>query len=267
MPKRESRRGVLVHASTQPSAYKSKPPVNFPYPVQEDKLSGCQASFVMVDNNAHPLYTKLTLEVNDYPGLLRIVAWVLNGLGVRVEHGLLKTESDSSTANDIFWLTNFQGRKLSDSSARNLSERLQDFVVVCAPQTEQQNSQKQEWTYGNIQISNAAHPQYTQIVVRGEPNSSKPGFLLEVASVLSSIGAQIHEAVILGGPDSPVTTEESATEHDYSLGRYFRFWLTDFTGQKMDSSRVSALIFTLDLVRGQGHMPIVAPNMDAFLGN
>jgi UTP:GlnB (protein PII) uridylyltransferase len=50
-------------------------------------------------------------QVADYPGLLRVIAWMLNGLGMRVHNACLKTTSDG-IAEDSFWLTDYAGRKV-----------------------------------------------------------------------------------------------------------------------------------------------------------
>lgn len=44
------------------------------------------AGEITVDNEANPNFTVMSLEMKDYPGLLRVVAWVLNGLSLLVEN-------------------------------------------------------------------------------------------------------------------------------------------------------------------------------------
>jgi hypothetical protein len=41
--------------------------------------SQCFINEIAIDNKTFPSYTKLHLEAPEYPGLLRVVSWVLNG--------------------------------------------------------------------------------------------------------------------------------------------------------------------------------------------
>ena len=41
---------------------------------------------VTLDNEAHEQFTLMKVEVKDYPGLLRVIAWVLNGLQLVVQN-------------------------------------------------------------------------------------------------------------------------------------------------------------------------------------
>ena len=52
--------------------------------------AGCiLPALVSASNDADPKATKVNVSVQDFPGLLRIVAWVLNGLELRVERATL----------------------------------------------------------------------------------------------------------------------------------------------------------------------------------
>lgn len=51
----------------------------------------------------------------------------------------------------------------------------------------------QEWRAGPYEVSNAAHPTYTQLTIRGEPTNSKPGYVLELSSALAAIGATVQQ--------------------------------------------------------------------------
>ncbi|KXZ49251.1 hypothetical protein GPECTOR_22g843 [Gonium pectorale] len=216
----------------------------------------------MVDNKAHPEYTVITVQAPDTPGLVRVLSWVLNGMSVRVQHGQLHT-SPEGVAQDTFWVTDFKGRKLKDSSADSLGSRLEDFLIVCG--TNPTENQK-EWHCGPIEVSNAVDPGLTQVVIRGEPYSHKPGFLLELATALTGVGASIVEGAIQGGPNAPEPAVAVAEPgYDFKAGRYFKFMLKGPTGGQMDADRVASLIFTLRLLQGKATMPTVAPNMDAFL--
>lgn len=76
-----------------------------------DELAGglCIAPSVSVDNSS-PDFTEVTVEAVDYPGLLRVIAWVMNGLGLRVHSA--KLHSSDAVAVDKFWLTTVKGQKV-----------------------------------------------------------------------------------------------------------------------------------------------------------
>lgn len=46
----------------------------------------CMPGEVLLDNESHQEFTILRVEVKDYPGLLRVCAWVLNGLQLTVQN-------------------------------------------------------------------------------------------------------------------------------------------------------------------------------------
>ena len=46
----------------------------------------CMPGEVLLDNESHEQFTILRVEVKDYPGLLRVIAWVLNGLQLTVQN-------------------------------------------------------------------------------------------------------------------------------------------------------------------------------------
>lgn len=247
-----------------------------PYQMTLSDEDECSPSFVLVDNSAHPKWTRLSVDVADTPGLLRTISWVLNGMGVRVQSATLLTHKKN--AQDVFWLTTWSGHKLTDSQATLLAERVQDFVIVC----ETRRVLPQEWECRNLRVSNSEHPAWTVLTIEGEPE--RQGFLLELASVLSGTGVQIQEAHIqsapldeddMGGaaatPDSlagkppkrPVAV--APPDYGFSQGRYFKFLLSDEAGAKLDASRVGALLFTYDVFTDKRHMPLVAPNMDTYM--
>lgn len=247
MPLRPASRRLLVRYAADQAADEEVELV-------DEEAGLCVIPVVSVNNAPDLKYTELRIEVADYPGLLRVISWVLNGMGMRVHNAVLKTTEDG-IAEDTFWLTDYSGRKLSDRSAETLAERLQDYVYTCTPRTVSKTAL--EYTCGDIFISNAKHPKFTQVTIKGEPD--RPGFLLEIASVISGIGLEIAEAEIKG--------EGGEELYDYKRGRLFRFWVTDNTQNKLDFSRISALVYTLNLIMGHGSAPTTPPNLDILTVN
>jgi len=177
--------------------------------------------------------------VDDYPGLLRVISWVLNGLGMRVQRAHLRT-TEQSTAHDEFWLTDLRGAKLSGEAAAAVAERVTDFVQRCGPSAAADAAL--DFVCGNISVSNGAHARYTLVTVAGEP--ARHGFLLEIVSAVSGVGLTIKEAVIESaapGPSSapPVGSAAaaaaavSAAAAAGTFNRVFKFWVTDAKGAKL----------------------------------
>ncbi|KAL0033670.1 hypothetical protein WJX79_011130 [Trebouxia sp. C0005] len=83
----------------------------------------CMPGEVSLDNESHKDFTILRVEVKDYPGLLRVIAWVINGLELVVQNARLKTQKDG-IANNTFWITTDGGRKLDLKRAELVAERL-----------------------------------------------------------------------------------------------------------------------------------------------
>jgi hypothetical protein len=76
------------------------------------------------------------LSVSDFPGLLRVISWVLVGMEVRIERAELRTTSEGKLwlAKNTLWLVQaFSQRKLTDAEADAVCTRLGDHLDVCAP--------------------------------------------------------------------------------------------------------------------------------------
>lgn len=213
----------------------------------------CMPGEVILDNESHDQFTVLRVEVKDYPGLLRVIAWVLNGLQLTVQNARLKTEKDG-IAHNIFWITTDGGRKLDNNRAELVAERVGDFVVYCTPN--QHAVEAQEFQEGPISLTNREHEDYSVVSVVSEPN--KKGFLLELASAMTGLGVIIHEAIIQGCTDCGGPEVDKGFEH--STGRrLFKFWVTDRRGDKLDYPRCTALIYTMGLLIGKSNAPLRPP--------
>ena len=172
---------------------------------------------VFLDNQSDEKSTIIRVEVKNYPGLLRVIAWVVNGLelvvqnatyvllsealspdkfgGSLTKHNLalnrLKTDK-SGMANNTFWITTDGGRKLDSKRAELVAERIGDFVIYCTPN--QHAVEAQEFQEGPINLTNKEHDEYSVVTVISEPG--KKAFLLELASAMTGLGVTIHEAII-----------------------------------------------------------------------
>lgn len=237
----------------------------------EDISGFCMPAFITTDNKRSKCFTVLEVEVGDYPGLLRVLSWTLNGLDVVAQNAVVRTSEDG-IARNTFWLTSRAGAKLSDAAAESLAERVRDFVTYCSP--DESAARKTEFCAGPIHISNSQHDKFTVVTVL-EPQPT-PGFLLEVASALSGMNIQILQGVVQGvhcgeeeeevepmvGDKLDQGTCLMATEDS---GRIFKFWVRDSRGTKLDYGGITALIYTLSNVLGYRSHPTVPPDQEMLM--
>ena len=93
----------------------------------DDNDDWCALAFINVDNKKNPNFTVMQIEVQDYPGLLRVISWVLNGLEMVAQNAILSTSADG-IANNTFWLSTRSGTKLSNATADLLADRVREFL-------------------------------------------------------------------------------------------------------------------------------------------
>eukprot|EP00775_Hariotina_reticulata_P007584 gene7584-7789_t len=93
------------------------------------------------------------------------------------------------------------------------------------------------------------------------------GLLLELSSIFYGQGLSIAEAVVRGGSESPIPpdmcSDPNAIPDPPPGKRMMRFWLRDTrTGGKLEFADVTALVYTLRVVLGDGNIPTRPPNTD-----
>ena len=216
--------------------------------------SWCAMPFVTVDNTKDPDFTILEIEILDYAGLLRVIAWCLNGLDIVTENALLSTSPDG-VANNSFWLRTSSGKKLTDKAAQILVERIRDYLAYCSPKPDEEL--QTEFQSGPISLSNTEHPEYT--VVKVAESKRTPGQMLTIASILSGLNVRVMEGVIQGSSWKP---SEEAFSSDVS--RLFTFCILDQNGRKLDVASAKSLLYTLGVGLGFSSQtyPLRPPNLD-----
>ena len=79
---------------------------------------------------------------------------------------------------------------------------------------------------------------------------ARAGFMLDVASMLSSVGLSVMEADIKSPPSGSSN----------SARRVFRFLVCDERGGKLSTSASSTVLYTLSVLMGRAHAPLVVPS-------
>jgi len=191
-----------------------------------------------MDNTSDSDYTVMTLEVTRYPGLLRSVAWLLNGLDLLVQEATISTDSEGF-GKDVFWLQTLRGRKLSDEEAEELAERVRDHVMYCQPD-EATVAEADVFSSEFVEVNNYLDPEHTVMTVTC-PTAGRPGFMLELVTAITALGITILEGF--------VTRSECLPEEvDCLKTRTFKFGILDHQGKKVDYVIASGLIFTVSVL-------------------
>ena len=228
--------------------------------------SWCATPFVTIDNKSDPKYTILNIEILDYNGLMRVIAWCLNALDIVAEYAIMKT-TDDNVAMDSYWVRTVSGNKLSNRAAEDLAERLNDYLSFCSPKPE--DEMQTEFVAEPITISNSQHPMYT--VVSVEESSRTPGQMLTIASILSGLNARVMEGLIQGSESNPAFSGEYSQSGMQSqiaqyegTGRKFTFSICTPEGHKFDAQGCRSLLYALGIGIGltSQRFPINPPNRD-----
>lgn len=221
----------------------------------------CLPAYVIYDNKCNPNFTVLEVEVQDYPGLMRVLAWTLNGLDLIAQNAILRTTPEG-LAKNTFWISTIRGKKLSDTRAELVAERVRDFVMYCTPHAAAEGAK--QYTVGPVTVSNSEHDTYTVVYVREARPT--PGFLLEVASVMTGLNVQIYQGVIQGCTDCGEDVPQLVEDLNGDQGRLFKFWVQNGRGSKMEYPHISALIYALGIGLGFATFPLVPPDQEVLLG-
>jgi len=209
--------------------------------------------FVQIDEDDN---TILSMTVKDYPGLLRVVSWVFNGLELVVKRAKLKTDEEGFAYNQ-FWVTDRAGKPLKRSAAELTAERMGDFLVYCTPSRKAMEATK--YREGPISVDNEAHPEFTEVTVMVALEIEAA--LFKVACALTNSGCNIQEGDVksIGVQDRGSGTDVVGFGSNEGQ-REFLFLVTDRSGRKLDYQRATSLMYTLGLVFGKAEGPLNPPS-------
>lgn len=187
------------------------------------------------NDEANSAATKINISSVDFPGLLRVVTWVLNGLELVVVEAELSTVD--GMASQELYVTDLSGNQIEDT--KFLGERISQFVQHCVPDEEALKAKK--FVEGNIVIDNEESDNFSVISI-DSGNKDCTGFLLSIASAIAALGINVHSAKIC------TECEQFAHKREGGNGRYFRFLVHKIGGKKLDYVDASAALFTLNLI-------------------
>mmetsp|Transcript_39921 Transcript_39921/g.55498 ORF Transcript_39921/g.55498 Transcript_39921/m.55498 type:complete len:280 (+) Transcript_39921:212-1051(+) len=195
--------------------------------LQEVDLDSCETAYIDFDNELDKDYTTIFINVLSFPGLVRMIAWVLTGLEVEVHKASLRTSPETGMAENRLLVSDIHGKKLSDSRVEDVVDRLTSYVLHCTPTSEAFEAVRFE--QGGVRVDNSAHEAYTVMSISAAACDRHK--LLEVVSTITGVGLSITEADI----DGDVATLK------------WKFLLVNSEGHKLTYVEVSALLYAMTL--------------------
>ena len=203
--------------------------------------SACSLAYASVDNDSHPSWSQLTVDVSAVPGVMRILSWLLNGLDLDLKQAEWEIEDSSSQGEDVsdvvhirMWVVEGFGKhagKIKDG--QGVEERVMEYLRFCTDAEARQHGVIQ---HRGIKIDNQKKPDVTVLRVRTDDSGGQS--LLSLASTITGLGLRMNMAKLdlqneLGGATTAT----------------WRMHLTDFeTKKKLSNNQVQGLIYTLALV-------------------
>eukprot|EP00854_Cymbomonas_tetramitiformis_P001172 gene1172-1740_t len=204
---------------------------------QEIEPDECAPAMVIVDNYSDEKFSVISLSVLTFPGLLRIVTWVLIGLDLVVHRAKLRTDPVEGIANDEFYVTTQNGNKVNDP--QGLADRIEEFVTYCIPDGTHNPTVFQQ---GPIKVDNESDEAYTVLTLFvNQCNPRAQDLLIDVSSTLTAVGVGIVEADIGDETAADASENPCATQE-------WEFRVCNQVGSKLDYVQVSSLMYILSQV-------------------
>jgi hypothetical protein len=243
---------VVTHAKNKRDVLfgeETSPPLPPSYDSQDENdefgSPACALAYASVNNDDHPEWSLLRVDVSAVPGVMRILSWLLNGLDLDlkkaewdIELGSSADEEDGEN-NDVvhinMWVVEGYGktaRKISDT--QSLEDRVTEYLRFC---TDAERKAHAVIEHRGIWIDNVSDAERTLIRVRSHDTGAQS--LLSLASTVTGLGLRMNHA-------------ELKFDKGRTTGDPIAVWameLTDFENrQKLSNTQVQGLLYTLALV-------------------
>ena len=247
-------RQVVTHAKKKSDALfgnETSPPLPPSYDSQDEEdefgSPACALAYASVNNEDHPTWSLLQVDVSAVPGVMRILSWLLNGLDLDLKKAQWDIEVVSSRDEDDFenndavhikmWVVEGYGkkaRKIVDT--KSLEDRVTEYLRFC---TDAERKTHTIIEHRGILIDNVSDPSKTLIRVRSHDTGAQS--LLSLASTVTGLGLRMDHA--------DLEFDEGRTTGDPIA--VWSMELTDFESrQKLSNTQVQGLLYTLALVFG-----------------
>jgi len=220
----------------------------------------CQIAEVTVSNTAHAEATVIEIRASRFSGLLRLIGWTLNGLGLRVLNASLygKDPEDSTLSLYKFWVASesltagSSGRKVRDPGL--LEEYLVTLISTCHAE---EDALREDTLFrsGCVELNNARKSGVSVITVRDYRRV--PGLLLEITSTISGLGLEGVRGTVCTECERQSAEGEMGDELSLEMldpvseldaqSREFVFEVTTASGRQLNHVEASALMFAFSL--------------------
>jgi|TARA_B110000977_G_scaffold18041_1_gene21806 hypothetical protein len=216
------------------------------YSQDEPAEPACALAYASVDNEAHPEWSLLQVDVTAVSGVMRILSWLMNGLDLDVksaewdiEYGAAQGDEESNDELHIkLWVVEGYGKhakKIMD--AKGLEGRVTEYLRFC---TDAERKNHTVLEHRGIRIDNTGDDGKTRLRVRSHDSGAQS--FLSLTSTVTGLGLRMNHA------DLTFSTGKTT-------GDPISVWsmeLTDFDSKsKLSNTQVQGLLYTLALVFGK----------------
>ena len=192
---RQEKKDVLFGRETNP-------PLPPSYDSQDDEEDfgspACALAYATVDNEAHPSWSLIQVDVSAVPGVMRILSWLLNGLDLQLKEADWEIEElgsqDEEEVNDVvhirMWVVEGYGknlRKIEDPSC--VEDRVTEYLRFC---TNAERRKHAVIEHRGIKIDNVSNPERTLVTVSSRENGAES--LLSMASTVTGLNLRMNHA-------------------------------------------------------------------------
>ena len=206
----------------------------------------CALAYASVNNDHHPDWSLLQVDVSAVPGVLRILSWLMNGLDLDLKKSVWDIEDGEDTGdgenNDVvhikMWVVEGYGKhaqKITDVAS--LENRVTEYLRFC---TDAERKTHIVIEHRGIMVDNSSDASKTLLRVRSHDTGAQS--LLSLASTVTGLGLRMNHA-------------ELSFSTGKTTGDPISVWameLTDFESKnKLSNAQVQGLLYTLALVFGK----------------
>ena len=216
------------------------------YSQDEPAEPACALAYASVDNEAHPEWSLLQVDVTAVSGVMRILSWLMNGLDLDLKKSVWDIEDGEDTGdgenNDVvhikMWVVEGYGKhaqKITDVAS--LENRVTEYLRFC---TDAERKTHTVIEHRGIMVDNSSDASKTLLRVRSHDTGAQS--LLSLASTVTGLGLRMNHA-------------ELSFSTGKTTGDPISVWameLTDFESKnKLSNAQVQGLLYTLALVFGK----------------
>eukprot|EP00798_Chlamydomonas_sp_ICE-L_P017497 gene17497-23806_t len=169
------------------------------------------------------------------------------GLGIRAQNAKLEMADDGYSENK-FWLLDYNGKKLSDTKAENLQERIRDFVLNCQPHMMNEQVNVAPEGHDFRQKGRVFRFLITDGVNGGKLTAGRTNSILYTMCLVAGKGCAPFPYTPFPLPPSFMSLAQNSS------------LICSLSSQ--NAGRVNSVLYMMDLVAGKGYQPTRLKKID-----